>query len=159
MPSSVFAKGDCAKDQKHGGSFCADNVILTWTGGGATEGALVQQAQWTCQRTVNMLYEIGSTAVYYVGNRRQGTANFARVVSGSTTFKGLVEDFGDICNPEDLVIDASQAAFGDATAVQAGGVQYTLKDATLTSVGGSVTAQDVVVNEQLGFMFVDLLYV
>lgn len=156
MASSIFAKGECAKDQKHNGSFCADNVILTWTGGGATEGALVQSAQWNCQRTVNMLYEIGSSAVYYVGNRRQGTAQFARVVSGSTTFKGLVDTFGDICNPENLVIDASQAACGGNSA--GGGVQYMLKDALLTSVGGSVTAQEVVINEQLGFMFIDLLY-
>lgn len=156
MANSVFAKGECNKDQKHNGSFCADNVKLTWTGGGATEGALVQSAQWNCQRTLNMLYEIGSSAVYYVGNRRQGTAQFTRVVSGSATFKALVNDFGDICNPEDLVIDASQAACGGGVA--AGGVVYTLKDALLTSVGGSVTAQEVVINEQLGFMFIDLLY-
>jgi hypothetical protein len=37
-------------------------------------------------------------------------------------------------------------------------IKYSLKQATLTSVGASVTAQDVVVTENLGFMFLDLDY-
>lgn len=156
MPLSAFAAGG-GKDQFFNGAFRADDVKLTWTGGGATEGALVQQAQWTCQRTVNMLYEIGSTAVYYVGNRRQGTANFTRVVAGNQTFKNMVKNFGNLCNPQNLAIDGTQAACKGG-GVAGGGVKYTLVGSTLTQVGASVTANDIVINEQLGFMFVDLYY-
>lgn len=170
MASSAFAAGG-GKDQFHNGSFRADDVQLNWTagglagaiagalglGGGGKTGALVQSAQWTCQRTVNMLYEIGSTAVYYVGNRRQGQAQFTRVVAGSTAFKSLVTSFGNICAPQDLTIDAKQAACKGGTTT-GGGVKYTLKSATLTSVGANVNANDIVINEQLGFMFVDLYY-
>lgn len=156
MPLSAFAAGG-GKDQFFNGAFRADDVKLTWTGGGATEGALVQQAQWSCQRTVNMLYEIGSTAVYYVGNRRQGTAQFTRVVAGNQTFKNMVKNFGNLCKPENLSIDGTQAACkGGGTT--GGGVKYTLVSSTLTQVGASVTANDIVINEQLGFMFVDLYY-
>jgi len=168
MANSAFAAGG-GKDQFFNGAFRADDVKLTWTGGGAGEGALVQSAQWTCQRTVNMLYEIGSTAVYYVGNRRQGTAQFTRVVGGKATFKNMVTAFGDLCKPKDLIINAKQAACGGGGGGIAGfigglfgggggGVLYTLKSATLNSVGASVTAQEIVINEQLGFMFVDLYY-
>lgn len=156
MAKSAFAAGS-GKDQFFNGAFRADDVKLTWTGGGATQGALVQQAQWSCQRTVNMLYEIGSTAVYYVGNRRQGTAQFTRVVAGSATFKNMVTTFGNLCDPKNLSINAKEAACkGGGTS--GGGVKYTLVSATLTQVGASVTAQEIVINEQLGFMFVDLYY-
>lgn len=156
MALSAFSAGN-GKDQYFGGAFRADDVTLTFGGASAGAGALVQSAQWTCQRTVNFLYEIGSTAVYYVGNRRQGTAQFTRVVSGSASFKTMVTTYGDLCKPEDLTINASQAACGPA-AGGGGGVDYTLVKATLNSVGASVTAQEIVINEQLGFMFVDLYY-
>ena len=57
----------------------AEDVTLTFPGvggAGGAAGALVQQAQLNCERTVNMIYEIGSNKVYYVGDRRRGTAQF-----------------------------------------------------------------------------------
>jgi len=137
--------------QVHGGSITADDVILDFPGGGAAEGALVQQVNFTINRTVNMIYEIGSSNVYYVGNRRQGQAQFNRIVGGSDTFITLLTTYGDMCLPEDLVLSA-----GVGGGCANGGVQYVLKEATLTSVGASVTAQDIVVTETLGFIFLDL---
>lgn len=169
---SVFAASS-GKDQVFGGSFLADNVKLSWGAGGAggdggaRGGALVQQVQFQIQRNVNMLYEIGSPNVYYVGGRRQGNATFTRVVSGSKTFRDLATKFGDICKPEDLFLDAAQAACGEPERTEfvsapsgptQGGVKYTLKKATLNQVGASVTANDIVINETLGFMFIDLGY-
>lgn len=165
--ASVFAKGQCAKNQEFNGAFCADNVELRFgidaknpgNNAQAGKGALVQSAQWQCQRNINMLYEIGSAATYYVGNRRQGTAQFSRIVAGSDVFQKLIDDYGNICNPKPLVIDtATGACKGPANVQQPKGIKYTLEYATLTSVGGSVSAQDVVVSEQLGFMFTDLGY-
>lgn len=161
--ATVFGGG---ADQLHGGSFRAEDVLLNWAGagaapvaGGVKAGALVQQAQWQCQRTVSMLYEIGSTNVYYVGNRRQGNATFSRVVAGSAAFKDLIAAFGNLCDPKDLTLNAQQAACkGPNNALTGGGVKYTLAGATLTSIGGSVTAQEIIINEQLGFMFLDLGY-
>lgn len=155
--ASVFAQGgQCAATQEFNGAFCSDNVTLEFGDSGAKKGALVQSAQWQCERTVNMLYEIGSSAVYYVGNRRRGTANFTRVVSGSDVFKELITKYGNICEPDDITINTSTAACGGGVA--AGGPKYILIDSTLTMVGGNVNANDVVVNEQLGFMFIDLDY-
>lgn len=161
--TSVFAN-TCGEDQTHGGSFLADNVKLTWSqgaggdGGGAKGGALVQQVQFQIQRNVNMLYEIGSSLVYYVGGRRQGSATFNRVVSGSDTFRDLATKFGNICNPQNLYLNAAQASCKGESCGETGGVKYTLISATLNSVGASVSANDVVINESLGFMFTDLGY-
>jgi hypothetical protein len=155
MANSVFTPVG-GKDQYHGGTFRAEDVKLSWTGTTQLEGALVQEAQWRAARQVNILYEIGSPAVYYVGNRRSGNASFRRVVAGKNTFQEMARKFGDICNPEDLVIDARQEACGQN--VTGGGVKYTLKDATLNELGGAVTANDVVINENMSFVFVDMYY-
>jgi hypothetical protein len=101
-----------------------------------------------------MLYEIGSSNVYYVGNRRQGTAQFTRVVGGSASFMNLITTFGNLCKPQNLALSAKMAKCKE----NAKEVKYTLVDATLTQVGASVSAQDIVINEQLGFMFIDLYY-
>lgn len=156
-PTSVFA-ASCGKDQAWNGSFLADYVTLTWPDAGRAEGAIVQQVQFQVQRNVNMLYEIGSPMVYYVGGRRQGTATFTRVVSGSTAFTKLATEFGNICKPKDLFLDAKQAACKGDCPTGTAGVKYTLKQATLNQIGASVTANDIVINETLGFMFVDLGY-
>lgn len=143
--------------QSLNGVIRAEDVKLTFPGNAAgADGALVQQAQLNCERTINMIYEIGSPKVYYVGDRRRGTANFSRVVGGSSTFKTMIRQFGDICKAKENHIDmevgsTSCGGTGDS-------MNYKMLSATLNSLGASVTAQDIVVTESMGFMFVDLEY-
>ena len=141
------------QEQTHEGSFRADDLKLTFTGGGGA-GALVQQANFTLTRQVNMLYEIGSTNVYYVGNRRQGQAQLNRVVGGSGTFEALVETFGDMCEPDMLSLEATGGCGGTGGK----GVTYNLMEAVITQIGASVTAQDIIITETLGFLFADIEY-
>jgi hypothetical protein len=132
-------------------------VTLEFPGAaGGADGALVQQAQLTCERTVNMIYEIGSPKVYYVGDRRRGTAQFSRVVGGSATFKNMIQQFGDICKADqnDINMKVGASSCGGTK----GEMNYKMLSATLNSLGASVTAQDIVVTESMGFMFVDLEY-
>lgn len=138
------------KEQTHEGSFRADDLKMTFAGAGGA-GALVQQANFTLTRNVNMLYEIGSTNVYYVGNRRQGQAQLNRIVGGKGTFRQLLTTFGDMCKPDMITMEASGGC-GSA----GGGVTYNLTEATLTQVGASVTAQEIVITENLGFLFADI---
>jgi len=141
--------------QTHGGSFRAEDLTLTLPNGvGDGTGALVQQIQFTLTRQINMLYEIGSANVYYSGNRRQGQAQITRLVSGSKNFGAMVTAYGNMCTPAHLKLGMSSSACGKNKA----SLSYELKSATLTSIGGSVSAQEVVVSENLAFMFLDLDY-
>jgi hypothetical protein len=140
------------KNQEHKGTFRAEDLKMTFAGGSG-DGALVQQANFTVNRTVNFMYEIGSNNIYYVGNRRQGQAQLVRVVGGSGTFKTMVTKYGDMCNPADLVLEGNGGCGGVTV-----NVSYTLKKATLTSIGASVTAQEIVINENLGFICSDIEY-
>lgn len=164
MASSIF-NPDGARDQYHAGTFRAEDVFLSWTGDNiGSEGALVQEAQWRCARQVSMLYEIGSPAVYYVGNRRSGSASFRRVVGGRDTFAAMAQTFGQICTPQNLVIDARQTGCASVATGEnvgnliGGGVKYTLVDTTLNELGGSVTAEGVVISENMSFVFIDMYY-
>jgi hypothetical protein len=152
MPSVFQGTG-----QKLNGVIRAEDVTLEFPGAaGGSDGALVQQAQLTCERTVNMIYEIGSSKVYYVGDRRRGTAQFSRVVGGSNTFKNMIQQFGDICKADKNDINMKVGA--SSCGATKGTMDYKMISATLNSLGASVTAQDIVVTESMGFMFVDLEY-
>jgi hypothetical protein len=140
------------KNQEHKGTFRAEDLKMTFAGGSG-DGALVQQANFTVNRTVNFLYEIGSNNIYSVGNRRQGQAQLVRVVGGSSNFKTMVTKYGDMCNPADLDLEGTGGCGGVTV-----GVTYKLKKATLTSIGASVTAQEIVINENLGFICSDIEY-
>lgn len=154
MPSSVFQ----GTAQSLNGVIRAEDVVLTFPAtAGGNEGSLVQQAQLNCERTVNMIYEIGSPKVYYVGDRRRGTANFSRIVGGSANFQGMIKTFGDLCASKTNFIDMKVGSTG-ACAGTAQSMNYKMLNATLTALGASVTAQDIVVTESMSFMFVDLEY-
>jgi hypothetical protein len=72
-------------------------------------------------------------------------------VGGKGDFMALLTAYGNMCDPQPLTLDA-KGGCGEA----AGGITYTLKHAVLTQVGASVTAQDIVITENLAFIFSDL---
>jgi len=151
--ASIFGPAGAAAgspEQTHSGSFRADDLELTIAGD--APGALVQQVNFTLTRSVNMLYEIGSTNVYYVGNRRQGQAQMQRIVGGASTFRALLDQYGNMCEPQAIELNAT----GGCGGAGGEGINYRLLAATLTQVGASVTAQDIVITESLGFIFSDL---
>lgn len=134
----------------------ADDVTMTLGVLGSTVGAVLQQAEWQLNRTVNMLYEIGSAQVYYVGDRRKGEGKFTRVVTGVKDFKQLVLQLGDLCQAakNTLELKAGSSQCGEGAQV----LSYNLVGVTLTSLGVSITAQDIIVTESMGIMFTDMNY-
>lgn len=149
------------KNQTPGGAFTAENCTLSGTGLG--DGAVVQRVNFSIERPINFIYEIGSTGntnnVYYVGGRRRGQAQFERVVGGSATFKAFVKNYGPLCDNtgEDIVLNAKGGcSLGQGALSQT--VTYTLITPRLTTVGASVSAQDIVIMESVGLVFLDLDY-
>lgn len=146
MPSAF------AGSQTHNGSFRADQLQMSF-GGDPVDGFLVQNVQFSFTQQVTMLYEIGSENVYYVGGRAQGNATLARVIGPQAVAAQFVNKYNDICEPQPIELDASA---GCPSGGGRGGISYVLEEAVLITISVSVTAQDVVINEQLQFMFIDL---
>ena len=147
--------------QTPGGAFTAENCSLT--GSGLGDGAVVQRVNFSITRPINFIYEIGSGAgkqnVYYVGGRRQGQAQFERVVGGSNSFSDLVKNYGPLCEDkgDDIVLTAKGGCSLNGGALSQT-ITYTLITPRLTTVGASVSAQDIVIMESIGMVFLDLDY-
>jgi hypothetical protein len=147
-----------ASPQKFNGGFRA-NTMLMQVAGQDVEGMLFQNVQFSFTQQITMLYEIGSNNVYYVGGRAQGTSTIARVVGPALGAVALIENYGDLCNPQDIGFSARSGCTTGVSASTLGrGLSYTLKFAVLSTVAGAVNSNDIVVNEQLQFMFIDLVY-
>jgi hypothetical protein len=159
-------------DQTIGGAFTAENCSLQLGKDSAT-GAIVQRVNFTINRPINFIYELGTKGstvqnVYYVGGRRQGQAQFERIVGGSNVFKKFVDNYGPLCEKPGENIELT--AHGGCPITEAGastagvpgpgqeGVKYTLKTPKITTLGASVSAQDIVIMESVGMVFLDLLY-
>lgn len=158
--ANIFEK----KDQTIGGAFTAENCTLDLGTGVDATGAIVQRANFSIQRPINFIYELSSPGdkdqnVYYVGGRRRGEATFERIVGGSNVFKKFVESYGPLCDAvgTNIVLTAAGGCPIAGLAAQEG-VTYTLKTPKITTLGVSVSAQDIVIMESVQLVFLDLLY-
>lgn len=155
MPASVFSS-----PQTFRGGFRADNLTLTIENT-PVDGMVIQNVQFSFTQQVTLLYEIGSgkNFVYYVGGRSQGTATIARIVGPADGQVKFIRMYGDLCTPRSLAFNAGGGCRGESTGTSIrNGIDYTLKSAVMTTIAVSVNANDIVINEQMQFMFTDLEY-
>jgi hypothetical protein len=148
-------------DQAIGGAFTAENCTLDL----GVEKAIVQRVQFSIERPINFIYEIGqsnakTSNVYYIGGRRRGQATFERVVGGSGTFKTFVTNYGPLCGAkgEDIVLTAKGGCNIGGQGGSGSTVVYTLKTPRISALSGSVSAQDIVITESVTMVFLDLEY-
>lgn len=159
MPTDVFQRG--GHDFK--GSFSADSAKVVFAGGGNLDaggvGLLTQNLSVNYTQQVTRLFEIGSQNTYYVGGRTQGQATLGRVFGPRALQLGFYQKFGNVCDASDNTINFSLEAGcqggADADFAKAG---FTIHNAVITSMGFTVQAQDMIINEQVQLMFVALSY-
>ena len=148
--ASIFAGG-----QQHNGGFRADQLRVSF-GGESVKGLLVQDVNFNFSQQLAMLYEIGSPFVYYVGGRSQGSAGISQIVGPASRAPLLLTRFRDLCNPQDISFDATAGCGVGQVATNGSGLRHTLIDAVLVGLAVGVTAQNVVINRNLNFMYIDL---
>lgn len=120
---------------------------------GESAGLLLQNVQFSFSQAVTMLYELGSSDVYYVVGRAQGSAGISRVVGPASLNIAFLQRFGDGCRAPSNTIQL--AAQGGCAGSQ-GGVTYSLEGCLITSISGGINAQDMLINEQLQMTYVNL---
>jgi len=135
-----------------GGAFSADGARITFAGFGA--GLLVQTLSYQYQQAISRLYEVGSADIYLVAGRTQGQVSMARVLGPKKILPAFYRKFGDVClaGENNMKFSARTGCAGggnDAGALQ----QINIKHIVITSMGGSVNANDMIINEQLSMMF------
>lgn len=149
-----------ANDQ-YAGSFAADGAAITFPQFGGLDGGaglLVQNLSVQYSQQVTKVYELGTQNIYYIGGRSQGSLGMSRIIGPRAIQVGFYTKFGDVCdaatNNIDITVRTAQCDTADA-ARPAGGPPsvYSCKYCVIMSIGMTVAAQDMVVNEQLQMMF------
>jgi hypothetical protein len=144
--------------QEFGGAMAADAVKLTFSGEEATlfdSGMLAQQLQMQYQQQVTRIYEIGTNKTYFIVGRTSGQVSMNRIIGPKAISSAFYRRYGDACNAE-----KNNLTFTGAAGCSTGGVinsqadsTYTVKHVLINSLGINVTAQDMVINEQVAMMF------
>lgn len=154
--AGVYSK----QDTQHLGSFSSDSAVLTVD---KVKLGIVQNAQVQFAQSIARVYDVGNgggqaakgaVPVWYVGGRTQGQATLARILGPmSDALTQFYADMGNVCAPLDLTFTFSAGCFGPGTTKS---TIYTLKAAVAVNIGISVSAQDMIVNENVSLMFANL---
>lgn len=155
------------RNPKPEGVFSSEESILTF---GTTDlanaiGYLVQSWSVGYQQQVQEIFEIGSSALYWMKGRPQGTGALARVIgehaadSPSNT-KLFPQEAYDLCDGGALMrIKAKSGACGNRgggsyqVQSQAKEVAIALDGCVITSIGFQVAVGDTLINESVAFRF------
>jgi hypothetical protein len=154
MADDIFSR----KTDLFGGAFAADASELNLPGSPDGKGLLVQQLQFTYAQQVTRLYEIGSQAIYYVGGRTNGDASINRILGPKRLAAEFYSDYGDLCNAGSNTLQFTMVAQCPSGAATRADAHLILGMTVVTQVGVTMTAQDMLINEQMRMMYSGLKY-
>ena len=142
-----------------GGSFAADSARITFpaiAAGAAETGLLVQNLNCSYQQQVTRLFEVGSPNIYYVAGRTAGNLSVARVIGPRKLASTFYAKYGNVCNAATNEMLFSAVA-GCGTQFNARS-EFTCKFVVIIQIGFTVTAADMMINEQMGCIFSSFTY-
>lgn len=154
MADDIFSR----KTDLFGGAFAADSSELNLPGSPSGKGLLVQQLQFTYAQQITRLYEIGSQAIYYVGGRTNGDATINRILGPKKLATEFYTDYGDLCKAGSNTLQFTMISQCPTGAQTQGKADLVLGMSVVTQVGVTMTAQDMLINEQMRIMYSGLKY-
>lgn len=143
----------------YGGAFTADACLVTFGSGvvGGGVGLLTQEVTFTYRQNITRVYEVGSRYTFYVAGRSQGEGNMRRVLGPRPINLAFYVVFGNPCNAyNSLVFSMAQGCVPGDDNFFASSVSFALMNVLLNSFGLTVQAEQMLVNEQLQFMFISV---
>ena len=142
-----------------GGSLAADQGIMTFAGSAAgLTPILMQNVSLRFAQQVTRLYEVSDgvtpPSVYEVGGRASGALEMAHIIGPRAVLGPFYARYSDICNTRDNLI---QLGFATTCGNDRTTLDYLLKFCTLTQIGVTSSAQDLLVaaNAQLTFVILE----
>ena len=134
------------------GTFLSEGGTTQVNGKG--EDLLLQNIQVTYQRPINFIFGLGDTKRYMVVGRAQGSFSIGRIVGPAAANANFLSAKADPCKSPNgasfkIVMGGGCPITPPLAAATAKSVTLDLKGAFLTSVGYTIQAQDVMINENL----------
>ena len=160
MSNDFFQGGRGSGPSGVGGVFNGSSVTISLgsASGQGLPGALVQQVQIRYQRQINRINEIGSYWVYYSVGQTSGSGELQNILGPSPLIQQMVSELADICNAPstNLELSAQQDFCGTGQGPLEGGsgsLSITIEGPVLTSIGVSMSVQDLLIMSNMGFEF------
>ena len=156
--ADIFGK----KEQVYGGGFTSDTGIIE--AGTLLSGLMMQSLQVTYQRPITKIYDLGvftkESRVYYVEGRPNGSMQIGRIVGFGYTMGKFYKEYGDACQAKDKTLRLKLGSSVCAAASSGTGIlgvkTISMSACVLTSVGFSVQAQQLIVNENSAMEFANM---
>lgn len=139
-----------------GGAFKSTLASFTLSGGkGGTDSAslgqlLVSQLQANYNQPITRVYELASAKAFYVMGRPDGSGTFGSIFGPKSVTDAAYTELANPCNENVIKLGFDNAKVNCATGIKMG---RTLEGVTLQSLGFQVNAQDMLINENVSFMF------
>jgi hypothetical protein len=142
MATDIFGRESAG----YGGAFSSSKATLTFTKSEAN-ALLVTQAQLSYGQQLSRIFELQSDKAYFVVGRTQGRGSLGTVIGPKPVSTAFYKSIGDPCKPETLHFNFSSGSCsgGKASRIAHGVV--------VENLGFSVSAQDMLINEQVAFQF------
>ena len=146
--ADVFGRDDGG----NAGTFLSEGGSTSVNGAGAN--LLLQNIQVTYQRPINFIFGLGDTKRYMVVGRAQGSFSIGRIVGPAAANANFLSAMADPCKSPNgasfkIVMGGGCPIIPPLAAAKSKSVTLDLKGAFLTSVGYTIQAQDVMINENL----------
>jgi hypothetical protein len=143
------------RNPKPSGVVSTEESILTIGGGmgppnPAFNGLMIQNWQVQYQQDVQELFELGSSALYWVKSRPQGQGTIARVV-GPGGAELLPKEAYDICKGGVQFVIAARTGACEGTAFES--KHITMDGVLVTNIGYNMSVQDTLLQESVSFRF------
>lgn len=133
-----------------GGAFSAAGATMVID---EVEDLLVTNVQVQYQQQINRIFDVQNDKTYYVQGRVQGNGSLGTVVGPKGAGDTSLERLGDPCNRAKMLFDFTGSRCGADGSSSSLRRKRGLHDVVLQSVGFTVQAQDMVINENLGIQF------
>jgi hypothetical protein len=140
-----------------GAPMSADGIrmIIPDIGG---EDHLVQQVAIQYQQNINRLWEVGSAKTFFVAGRTQGQLQIKRILGPNNGSSGsFIAQYGNVCNiaSNHFTLAAAASCVG-ACGVPSPAPLLSCSGCVISSVGYSISAADMLINEDITMLIARL---
>lgn len=153
--ADIFSRAN----QDFKGSFASDAAQVAFSGDGSGNvfgvGLLTQNLGVNYTQSITRLYEIGTNYTYLVAGRTQGQLSMGRVLGPRPVAAAFYTTYGNVCNAATNNLNFSAQAGCNSQSL-GGSLTFGVQNAVIVSIGLSVGAQDMVINENLAMTFISL---
>jgi hypothetical protein len=160
-----------------GGAFSADDALMTFPAiadaGGVAQRAqvplLLQNAQFSYQQQITRLYELTSSAIYYVAGRAEGAGQLGQVLGPTKLSQNFLRTYGNVCRAATNVLHFTMTAGcrADGPGAVTGNIaginwqnlhSFSANFVVLNSISLQMAAESMIIQQNIGMTIGTLEY-